>query len=135
VFFKGLKYIISTCKELDDYTSGRDNEDINAEMAKSNYQLYQDGLKQYRQDLIERWCKEIKYKSRHGRKYFDTNNFILDDDEDTILFVIDGGQCQDFMPDSSIQYFKRYFEERGFNVVKSEKDFDNKCYLRIRWLD
>ena len=34
----------------------------------------------------------------------------------------------------SIEYFKEYFEERGFNVL-IEKFQNNWCRLMIRWID
>lgn len=127
---------IKEVKELDNALSNNyKSEDITAEIARDNYRLYQEELAQRGQDYIEKWCEKIKTASREGKKYIYTNSFLIIGDGNKILLVCDDdGRCYDFSPDSSIERFKEYFEERGFNVLV-EKDANDWCRLTIKWID
>lgn len=111
------------------------NKDINVEVARDNYRLYQNELIQREQGYIKKWCKQINTASREGEKYICTNDFLVSSDGNMILLVCDDdGHCYDLSSDSSIEYFKEYFEERGFSVL-IEKLQNNWCRLMIRWID
>lgn len=132
---------------LNDYISNYascDNCDVDVNIARHNYKMYQEDLNQRRQklieELIEKWCKKIREASRNGEKYIDTNQFVVSGDGDRILYLVDDdGWACDFPPNSSIhssiQYFQEYFEKRGFNVIKQEYNPHGLCGLRISWLD
>lgn len=118
-----------------DKTVNYKNEDINVEIARDNYLLYQMELAQRGQGYIEKLCEQIKIASRKGAKYICTNNFLVSGDGNRIeLICDDDGHCYDFSSNFSIEYFKEYFEERGFNVL-IEKFQNNWCRLMIRWID
>lgn len=91
---------------------------IDVETARRNYEAYQNDLKQRQQNLIKKWCEEIKEASSKGEKFIFTDQFVTDDDKDKILWLVNGGCVCDFPPDASLQYFQQYFEERGFKVKK-----------------
>jgi uncharacterized Zn finger protein len=132
--FQGL---VKDAIDTDNYISNYDKEDYNVDVkiARHNYKMYQEDLKRRQQNLVEKWCKKIREASRNGSKHIETNNFMVDDDKNKILFLIDDvGRVCDFPVDSSMQYFQQYFEEKGFNVTKIEYPH-NFCSLRISWLD
>ena len=109
--------------------------DIDAETAKRNYEAYQNDLIQRQADLIKKWCREINEASKKGEKFIYTNDFVTDDDKDKILYAINGaGCCCEFPPNATLQYFQRYFEERGFKVVKIKYPTNNICRLKIFWV-
>ena len=119
---------------LDDHAFNYDDHDIDAKTARRNYDIYQNNLKLRQQDLIKKWCKEIKEASSRGEKFIFTNQFITDDDKNKILWLINGAGCTcDFPPDASLQYFQQYFEDRGFKVVRIEYQ-NNMCCLKIIWI-
>lgn len=134
-----MKETIENIAATDEYISNYgsyDDCDVNVKIARHNYKMYQDDLKRLQRSLIEKWCKKIREVSRSGGKYIDTNNFVVDDDWNRILYLVDdAGQICDFPPNSSIQYFQDYFEEKGFNVMRLEYHPHGFCGLRIRWLD
>lgn len=131
-----IKKIINEAVELDNALSNNyKSEDISAEIARDNYRLYQMELAQREQSYIEKWCGQIKTASREGKKYIYTNSFLALGDGNKITLVCDDdGCCYEFSSDSSIEHFKTYFEERGFNVLV-EKDINDWCRLTIRWID
>lgn len=133
--FKGtIKNMIKETEELNNSLSDNyEIEDINAEIARNNYQKYQTKLKQREQNYINKWNKEIKIASREGAKYIFTNHFLINDVEKILLVYGDDGSVYDLPSDSSIQYFKEYYEDKGFNVAV-QKDA-NLCWLIIRWIE
>jgi hypothetical protein len=123
------------CVAIDDNTHDYDYFDIDVKTAICNYEIYQNDLKQRSQDLIKKWCKEIKEASSRGEKFIFTNQFVTDDDKNKILWLINDAGCAcNFPPDSSLQYFYKYFEERGFKVVRIECPNNNICCLKIIWI-
>ena len=109
--------------------------DIDAETAKRNYKAYHNDLIQRQADIIKKLCKEIDEASSKGEKYIMTNMFVTDDDKNKILNLINGANCCcDFPQDATLQYFQRYFEDRGFKVVKIEYPTNNICRLKIIWI-
>ena len=132
---KALEDVVAIDERISNYGS-YDDCDIDAKTARQNYKMYQDNLKLQQQKLVEKWCKQIIKVSGSGGKYIDTNNFVVDGDYNKILYLVDDvGQVCDFAPNSSIQYFQEYFEERGFNVTRLEHHPNGLCGLRISWLD
>lgn len=123
---------------IDDYIysyGSYDDCDVDVKIARHNYKMYQEDLNRRQQELIEKWCKEIRKVSRDGGKYIDTDGFVVDDDWNKILYLVNAGQVCDFPSNSSIQYFQEYFEERGFNVTRIEIEPHKICKLKISWLD
>ena len=47
--------------------------DVDASMAKRNYERYQNDLQQRSKDLIKQWNKKIIESSSNGEKFFMTN--------------------------------------------------------------
>lgn len=111
-----------------------DDCDIDANTARANYEAYQNDLRQRQQNLIKKWCEEIKEASSRGEKFIFTDQFVTDDDKNKILWLVNGGQARDFPPNASLQYFQRHFEERGFKVVRIEYPTNNICCLKIIWI-
>ena len=131
-----IRSAVKTIRDIDNsmfYHNDDGNYSINAEIARNNYNAYQHSLKQREQEFIEKWCKDISRISSIGRKSIDIT-FGVADDGDRIFYVIDELFAYDFPTDSSIQYFKEYFENKGFNVTKINGP-DNLYTLRISWLD
>lgn len=133
-----FKNMLKDAANIDDYISnyGKDNDcDVDVKTARHNYEKYQNDLEQRQQDLIKKWCKEIKEASSNGKKFISTNQFVTEDDKNKILWLInDGGNLCDFPSNSSLEYFQQYFEERGFKVVKIEYPTNNICCLKIIWI-
>lgn len=130
-----MKNVVKETMELDYALSKNTSKDINAEIARDNYRLYQKELAQQEQGYIEKWCEQIKTASREGKKFIYTNSFLVLGDGNKIALVCDDdGCCYDFSSDSSIEHFKEYFEERGFDVLV-ERDINDWCRLTIRWID
>ena len=133
-----LKDVIKDAKAFDDCVSnyGKDDDyDVDVKTARYNYEMYQNDLNQRSQDLIKQWCKEIKEASSRGEKFIFTNKFITDDDKNKILHLLNRADCVcDFPQDSYLEYFQRYFEERGFKVVRIEYQNNNICCLKIIWI-
>ena len=120
--------------DLSNYSSYIDC-DIDVETARRNYKAYQNDLIQRQADLIKKWCREINEASCKGEKFIFTDNFITDDGKNKILHLIDSANCCcDFPPDATLQYFQRFFEDRGFKVVKIEYPTNNICCLKIIWI-
>lgn len=122
---------------FDNYISnyGKDDYDVDAETAIRNYKVYQNNLNERCRDLIKKWCNQIKLASIRGEKFILTNQFITDDDKNTILHVLNDANCVcDFTLDTTLQYFQQYFEDRGFKVVKLEYPNNNICCLKIIWI-
>lgn len=120
---------------LDDCTSTYNDFDIDIKTAIDNYEKYQNDLKLKQQDLIKKWCKEIREASSRGKKFILTNRFITDGDKDKILFLVDDAGCTCECPSgSTLEYFRQYFEDRGFKVVRIEFPMNNMCYLKIIWI-
>lgn len=107
---------------------------IDVETARRNYEAYQNDLKQRQQNLIKKWCEEIKEASSKGKKFILTDQFVTDDDKNKILWLVNGGEVRDFPPNASLQYFQQHFEERGFKVVRIEYPTNNICCLKIIWI-
>lgn len=94
------------------------SDDVNIDIAKANYQKYQDKLEQQRKDYIKTVCNDIKIASINGCKSIKTVDL-----------------SEDFMTYEFMMEMKHYFEQRGFNV----KEESNSCgvltsWLRISWI-
>lgn len=131
--------IIKTIKDFDSSITYHDSCnacDVDAKIARHNYQLHQEDLKQRQQNCIKRWCEKINEVSRNGAQYFDTNCFIVDpDDKNKIRWIVDDGGCVGAFPsNATLEYFKQYFEDKGFDVVIVEWPH-NHSSLRISWVD
>lgn len=134
MFKKIMQNIVKETMKLDYALSKNTSKDINAEIARDNYQLYQKELEQQAQTYIEKWCEQIKTASREGKKFIYTNSFLVFNDRKIELVRGDDGYCYDFSPNSSIEHLKEYFVERGFDVIVEKEDHD-WCRLIIRWMD
>lgn len=93
------------------------DDDINVDIAKNNYQKYQDELERQRREYIKTVCNEIKIASRNGFQSMTTKN------------LLDEFMTYDFMME-----LKEYFEQRGFDV-KEERNGTGvlTSWLRISW--
>ena len=128
-----IKYVADIDEIISNY--GNDNCDINAEIAKHNYEEYQNDLKQRSKDLIKKWNKKIMEASSKGEKFFMTNQFITDDDKDKILHMLsESNCCVDFPLDATLKHFQQYYENKGFKVVRIEYPNNNICCLKIIWI-
>lgn len=109
--------------------------DVDASMAKRNYERYQNDLQQRSKDLIKQWNKKIIESSSNGEKFFMTNQFITDDDKDKIRFMLsESNCCIDFPLNATLKHFIQYYESKGFKVVKIEYPINNVCCLKIIWV-
>lgn len=92
-------------------------DDVNVDIAKANYQKYQDELEQRRKDYIKTLCDRIKIVSRDGCKSIETANLL-----------------NDFMTYEFMMELKEYFEQRGFNVKEERSNTGViTSWLRISW--
>lgn len=133
---KKIEDAIRGAKAFDDCVSnyGKDDDyDIDVKIARHNYETYQNDLKQRQQNLIKKWCEEIREASSEGKKFILTDQFMMGDDKNKILWLINGGCAREFPSDASLQYFQQYFEERGFKVIRIEYQ-KNICCLKIIWI-
>lgn len=92
-------------------------DDVTVEIARDNYQKYQDELKQQGKDYIKSLCAEIKRVSRNGCNSIETES-----------------SWNPFMTKEFFIELKEYFEQRGFQVV--EKSNSSGCisrWLEISW--
>lgn len=95
------------------------SDDVNVDIARANYQKYQDKLEQQRKKYIKALCNEIKAESRNGYKSI------------TTLDEYDG----DFMSYEFLKELKEYFKQRGFEVEIEQSYYGlRKSWLRISWL-
>jgi hypothetical protein len=106
-----IKNIIKAAKSLDDYTTNCDSYNacnIDAKIARHNYQLHQEDLKQRQQNCIKKWCDKINKVSSNGAQYFDTNCFIVDpDDKNKIRWIVGDDGCAGAFPsNATLDYFK-----------------------------
>ena len=93
------------------------NDDVNIDIARANYQKYQDDLKQRQKEYIKTLCNEIRKCSRQGWKSVTTEDL----------------SCK-FMTYEFMMELKEYFEQRGFNVKEeSFKTGRITSWLRISW--
>lgn len=93
------------------------SEDVNVDIAKANYQKYQDELEQQRKDYIKNVCNRIKIESRNGCKSIETASLL-----------------NNFMTYEFMMEIKEYFEQRGFNVKEeSNRTGVLTSWLRISW--
>ena len=133
-----IKDAVNEAKSFDDYVSnyGKDDDyDVDVVVAKHNYETYQNDLKQRSKDLIKRWNKKIIEASNKGEKFFMSNQFVTDDDKDTIRFVISESDCcVNFPSNATLKYFQQYYESKGFKVVRIEYPTNNICCLKIIWV-
>ena len=92
-------------------------DDVNVDIAKANYQKYQDELKEIQKKYIKTICDRIKLASRDGYKSIETANSL-----------------NNFMTYEFMMEMKEYFEQRGF-CVKEEINNSGvlKSWLRISW--
>ena len=92
-------------------------DDVNVDIARANYQKYQDELKQRQKNYIKTVCDRIKIASRDGCKSIETANLL-----------------NDFMTYEFMMELKEYFEQRGFQV-KEESSSSGvlTSWLRISW--
>ena len=88
-------------------------DDVNVDIARTNYQKYQDELKEIQKNYIKTVCNKIKIASRDGCKSIKTVNSLAD-----------------FMTHEFMMEMKEYFEQRGFCV----KEESNKSGLITSWL-
>lgn len=94
-----------------------ENDDVNIDIAKANYQKYQDELKQQQKEYIKILCNEIKKKSRTGHRYIWTDDYT----------------CT-FMTPEFMAEMKEYFEQRGFCVAEKNNGYGVRyTWLEIRW--
>lgn len=114
---------------------------ITAEEARANYQVYQEKLNSLVTDYLSKWCNEIEKASKNGGKYIYTNCFLLDN-KDNIYMMIDDSNCAIDFPDISIKYYIDYFKSNGFEITLEtstlciiEKIISNKKYLKISWME
>lgn len=129
--------MVKEAADIDNYISnyGKDDYDVDVEIAKHNYEVHQNDLNKRCQNLIKKWCRKINEASCKGEKFIFTDKFITDDGKNKILHLIDSANCcRDFPPDATLQYFQRFFEDRGFKVVKIEYPTNNICCLKIIWV-
>lgn len=95
-----------------------DNE-VNVEIAKQEYNLYQEDLKKRQEEYIDSLNKNIKVYARKGYKSFCTND-----------------NNRDFMTTEFMDYLKSYYEARGFKVIEEgSKTGLMSWWLRISWID
>ena len=114
---------------------GNDNYDINVEIAKRNYEEYQNDLKQRSKDIIKKWNKKIMEASSKGEKSLMTNQFVTDDDKDKIRYMLsEFNSCVDFPLGATLTHFCQYYESKGFKVVRIEYPTNNICCLKIIWV-
>lgn len=92
-------------------------DDVNVDIARANYQKYQDELKEIQKNYIKTLCDRIKLASRDGCKSIKTANLL-----------------NDFMTYEFMMEMKEYFEQRGF-CVKEESNNSGALtsWLRISW--
>ena len=93
------------------------SDDVNIDVAKANYQKYQDDLKRERKEYIKTLCNEIKTRSRRGRKSVQTL------------------ESTDYlMTPELMMEIKEYFEQRGFRVIEKRHNYGVICsWLEISW--
>ena len=93
------------------------SDDVNIDIAKANYQKYQDRLKQRQKEYIKILCQKIKLASINGSTFVDT--------ADTF---------EDFMTYDFMKEIKEYFKERGFYVTEQDSSSGKVIsWLRISW--
>ena len=130
--------LVKDAVDASNYTSNcyKEDYDVDVETARHNYKAYQNNLNERCRDLINKWCREIKLASIRGEKFILTNKFITDvDDKNRIFHVLDDADCVcEFSLDTTLQYFQKYFEDRGFKVVRIDYQYSNICYLKIIWI-
>ena len=107
---------------------------ITAEEARANYQVYQEKLNSLVTDYLSKWCNEIEKASKNGKKYICTNYFLLDG-ENHILMMIDDSNCAIDFPDISIKYYINYFESNDFKVTLEKENMSSENYLEISWME
>ena len=92
-------------------------DDVNVDIARANYQKYQDELKEIQKNYIKTVCDKIKIASRDSYKSIETVNSL-----------------SDFMTHEFMMEMKEYFKQRGF-CVKEESDKSGfiTSWLRISW--
>lgn len=90
------------------------SDDVNVDIARANYQKYQDELKKKRKEYIKTLCYRIKSQSRDGYKHIATMNF-----------------SNEIMSFEFIDELRVYFEQRGFEVVERHGVFEG--WLEISW--
>ena len=92
-------------------------DDVNVDIARANYQKYQDELKEIQKNYIKTVCDRIKIASRDGCKSIETENSLAD-----------------FMTHEFMMEMKEYFEQRGFCVKEESNKSDLiTSWLRISW--
>lgn len=141
MFWKKIKGKIQNAFEdavaIDNLISnyGNDNYDINVEIAKRNYEDYQNDLKQRSKDLLKKWNEKIMEASSKGEKFFMTNQFVTDEDKDKIIYMLsESNCCVDFPLGTTLKDFQQYYESKGFKVVRIEYPTNNICCLKIIWI-
>lgn len=93
------------------------DDDIDINIAKANYQQYQEDLKQQQKEYIKTLCNQIKAYSRGGWEYVDT--YELSSRLNTPEFRAE---------------MKEYFEQRGFVVQEKSANYGVlETWLQIRW--
>ena len=112
--------IISIINEWLNFESAtkEDYGDITFDMARANYNEYEQELKKQQQNYIKELCEEIKLMSRAGK--LSTTTFYT--------------QQEKFMTDDFLQELKTYFTSRGFKVKEENYIYSMITkYLRISW--
>lgn len=93
-------------------------DDVTIDIAKANYQKYQDELKQKQKEYIKEVCNAIRIRSREGH---------------TLCVTKSAWDC-DYMTNEFLIEMKEYFEQRGFKVEKQGYNADSSdAWLKISW--
>lgn len=95
----------------------RTSDDVDVEVARANYQIYQDRLKQQQDEYTKALCKKIKLAAIQGKQSIETATLL-----------------NDFMTKEFMVELKRYFEQRGF-AVSEERNSSGvlTSWLKISW--
>ncbi len=92
--------------------------DVTFDMARANYNQYEQELKKKQQNYLKQLCENIKTESRWGNL------------STTTLYTRE----EEFMTDDFLQELKIYFMSRGFKVEEEKHLYSmlKRC-LRISW--
>lgn len=93
------------------------SDDVDVEVARANYQIYQDRLKQQQREYTKSLCREIELAAIQGKQSIVTATLL-----------------NNFMTEEFMVELKHYFEQRGF-AVSEERNTSGvlTSWLRISW--
>lgn len=97
--------------------TNEDYGDVTVDMARANYNQYEQDIKRQQQKYIKELCEEIKLMSRAGK----LSTMTLDTRE------------ADFMTYDFIKELDSYFKSKGFITKEEGTNFSNRVWLRISW--